>query len=78
VPSRQCFKYCYDGPKTRFHSGDYRVFPGRNSMGTAIGTVRKVDNQWAARSRWDPEVMGMGRTRDEAVDDLLEKIGGLG
>jgi hypothetical protein len=47
-------------------------------MSFRIATVVRVGNTWRSMNETDFGVEGKGKTRDAAVDDLLEQIGGLG
>jgi hypothetical protein len=47
--------------------------------GSRIATVARIGfHKWAAFNSTDADTTGAGETRDQAVDDLLEQIGGLG
>jgi hypothetical protein len=58
--------------------GYYRVMIGAPPRRTVIAIVQKDEGWWFATNKKDPDARGFGKTRDQAVDSLLEQIGGLG
>jgi hypothetical protein len=47
-------------------------------VGSRIARVSRERSTWYANNETDLGVTGVGKTRDAAVDNLLEQIGGLG
>jgi hypothetical protein len=46
--------------------------------GEVIGYCRRVGKRWHACIYTDPYIIGTGRTRDDAVDDAYQQVGGPG